>query len=350
MPVASFENDTVVATIVGCLHICKESKVVDRPYWPTLTGPRSPLLYQHTNHIPCQILAICCLTVLANAGCLGSQKAKVTPLGQPLNSKVGRGLGAPTDSRTAIEMLTAQNESNGKGWFAWTEPITEGWSKMTSSLMVTQKKPDTPHDRLSLDVESKPTPELYLGTAEYAASLGNLEEARGMLEKGLQLEPRADLKISLARVAVRQQDYKYADQLYQELLADNPQSPVLHNDLAMLYDQMGQTDRCYFHYAQAISLEPKSERYRNNLAARLIKDQKITEARRCLMETVDAPTADLTLSALLQQQGQTELAADFWRAAQRESRTLDQEHPLHDYFRSSKEQVAAQPQESSVWR
>lgn len=288
--------------------------------------------------------------MLATTGCLGSKNTKVTPLGQPLNSKVGRGLGAPTDSKTAVEMLTAQNQSQGKGWLGWTEPITQSWSKLTSSLMVTQKSSDAPHDRLSLDVDAKPTPDLYLGTAEYAASLGNLKEARSMLEKGLRLEPRADLKISLARVAVRQQDYEYAARIYHELLADNPQSPVLHNDLAMLYDQTEQADRCYFHYAQAISLAPKSERYRNNLASRLVKDQKLTEARRCLLEVVDAPTADLTLSALLQQQGQTSLAADFWRAAQRESRTLDQEHPLHDYFQSSQERVATRPQEASAWR
>jgi hypothetical protein len=306
-------------------------------------------LQHHSKRFQRLTLALCGFTMLANTGCLGPKNAKVTPLGQPLNSKVGRGLGAATDSKSAVEMLTSQNPSKGSGWFAWSEPITQGWSKMTSSLMVTKKNSGAPHDRLSLDVDAKPTPELYLGTAEYAATLGNLDEARNMLEKGLELESRPDLKISLARVAVRQHDFEYAGDLYQELLADNPQSPVLHNDLGMLYDQTGETERCYFHYAKAISLEPKSERYRNNLAARLVKDQKVNEARRCLLEVVDAPTADLTLSALLQQQGQTSLAADYWRAAKQASFTLDVEHPLHGYFQTSQERVASQPQSSSHW-
>lgn len=193
--------------------------------------------------------------------------------------------------------------------------------------MVTRDKPKRPHDRLSLDVNTPPTPELYLGAAEYAASTGQLEQARDMLEKGLAVESRDDLKISLARILARQGEFNDAEQRYQELLAATPNSALIHNDLGMLYDQMEQKDRSEYHFDQACLNDPGNRRYQTNLATRLIQDDRFDEARQKLMEGVDAQTADLTIYSLLRQQGRMDAATQYWQSARREILSMPSRQP-----------------------
>ena len=193
--------------------------------------------------------------------------------------------------------------------------------------MVTRGKPKLPHDRLSLDVNTPPTPELYLGAAEYAASTGQLEQARDMLEKGLAVESRDDLKISLARILARQGEFNDAEQRYQELLAATPNSALIHNDLGMLYDQMEQKDRSEYHFDQACLNDPGNRRYQTNLATRLIQDDRFDEARQKLMEGVDAQTADLTIYSLLRQQGRMDAATQYWQSARRQILSMPSRQP-----------------------
>ena len=132
-----------------------------------------------------------------------------------------------------------------------------------------------------------------------------------MLEKGLAVESRDDLKISLARILARQGEFNDAEQRYQELLAATPNSALIHNDLGMLYDQMEQKDRSEYHFDQACIHDPGNRRYQTNLATRLIQEDRFDEARQKLMEGVDAQTADLTIYSLLRQQGRMDAATQY---------------------------------------
>ena len=282
-------------------------------------------------------------------GCVSSSKSGPKALGQSLDSKRSGGVGSPTDSQSAINLIKERQAASEKtDWFAWTKPIGQGWSKLTNPLMARRSDPSKPHDQLSLDVEVDPNGDLFAGAAEYAMSMGNFQQARALYEKALeQEEERDDIRMGLARAAVMQGDFDAAQTTYTELLADNPNVAALHNDIAMMYDRMDEPQRCYYHFDQAIRLAPDSKRYRNNLAARMVKDGRVQQAQQMLREKVDGPTADLTISALLGQQGQTRLAADYWQSARREAHLLPFDHPLHSYFAESSatERVADRPRE-----
>ena len=265
--------------------------------------------------------------MLANTGCLSTKNSAVTPLGQPLKNQKSGGFGSPQNSTTAIELLEQKSQEPKGRWLAWTRPVSDRFKRTTEALMVTKGKPKLPHDRLSLDVNTPPTPDLYLGAAEYAASTGQLEQARDMLEKGLAVESRDDLKISLARILARQGEFNDAEQRYQELLAATPNSALIHNDLGMLYDQMEQKDRSEYHFDQACLNDPGNRRYQTNLATRLIQDDRFDEARQKLMEGVDAQTADLTIYSLLRQQGRMDAATQYWQSARREILSMPSRQP-----------------------
>ena len=268
------------------------------------------------------------LLVLANTGCLSTKNSAVTPLGQPLRNQKNGGFGSPQNSKTAIELLEQKNQEQEGGWLAWTRPVSDRFKRTTEALMVTKGKPKRPHDRLSLDVNTPPTPDLYLGAAEYAASTGQLKQARDMLEKGLAVESRDDLKISLARILARQGEFNDAEQRYRELLAATPNSALIHNDLGMLYDQMEQKDRSEYHFDQACLHDPGNRRYQTNLATHLIQDDRFDEARQKLMEGVDSQTADLTIYSLLRQQGRMDAATQYWQSARRQNLSMPSSQPL----------------------
>ena len=88
-----------------------------------------------------------------------------------------------------------KSEQEG-GWLAWTRPVSDRLKRTTEALMVTKGKPKRPRSTEFGCQHATHPGTVYLGAAEYAASTGQLEQARDMLEKGLAVEPRDDLKIS----------------------------------------------------------------------------------------------------------------------------------------------------------
>jgi len=172
-------------------------------------------------------------------------------------------------------------------------------------------------DPISLGYESgPPSAELYLSMARLSDQVGKVDEARGMYQKALLLEP-TNLKalLGLARLEDREGRMNEALRNYQLAAGANPQNAQVLNDLALCHARLGQLPVSLHLLNQAIQYQPQKLLYRNNIAKVLIEMNRIDEALNHQAAVHPPAVAQYNVGLLLHQRGRTAEAVRFLTAA-----------------------------------
>ncbi|NOY30691.1 MAG: tetratricopeptide repeat protein [Planctomycetes bacterium] len=172
-------------------------------------------------------------------------------------------------------------------------------------------------DPISLGYESgPPSAELYLSMARLSDQSGKADEARGMYQKAISLEP-TNLKalLGLARLEDREGRMDEALQNYQLAAGANPQNAQVLNDLALCHARLGQLPVSLHLLNQATQYQPQKPLYRNNIAKVLIEMNRIDEAVNHQAAVHPPAVAQYNVGLLLHRRGRTAEAIRFLTAA-----------------------------------
>jgi Tfp pilus assembly protein PilF/mono/diheme cytochrome c family protein len=108
---------------------------------------------------------------------------------------------------------------------------------------------------------------------------------------------------------------------YETMLLGDPKDASLHTDAALIYWDLGQTDRANAHYASAIAIEPANVRTRYNFATLLAEQRRFDEAATHFREAIalrpDHAEAHNNLGAVLWAQEKFREAAEHFSDALR---------------------------------
>ncbi len=133
--------------------------------------------------------------------------------------------------------------------------------------------------------------QLYEGQGKHAKALENYTKA-------LSIEPNNEAALlSLARLHSRQQQYAEAEQFYNRALAVRPQADV-YNEVASLMQKQGRNSEALAEVEKAITLEPNSQRFRNNLATMLVAGGRSDEAVQQLSQVFPPAVASYNVAYL----------------------------------------------------
>jgi len=172
-------------------------------------------------------------------------------------------------------------------------------------------------DPISLGFKSgPPSAELHLSMARLSDQGGKIDEARGLYQKALSLEP-TNLKalLGLARLEDREGRMDEALRNYQLAAGANPQNAQVLNDLALCHARLGQLPVSFHLLKQATQYQPQKPLYRNNIAKVLIEMNRIDEAMNHQAAVHPPAVAQYNVGLLLHQRGRTAEAIRFLTAA-----------------------------------
>ncbi len=109
--------------------------------------------------------------------------------------------------------------------------------------------------------------------------------------------------------------------LYERALSVGPGNALLHNNLAVEYAALGQTEKAVRQYEEALRMNPQHYKSRYNLGTLLLEQGKVEEAVSYLEEAVrlkpDGPDIRNILAAAYFQQGKYDQAEEQWFEALR---------------------------------
>jgi tetratricopeptide (TPR) repeat protein len=122
--------------------------------------------------------------------------------------------------------------------------------------------------------------------------------------------PSADELLDRARQCHRAGDLRQAEQLYRQVVQQQPGSAVAHYGLGHALGEQGQWQPALAHYREALRLQPGSPEVLNDLGVALAalgqRDEAVVRLREAVRVRPDVPPAHRNLGALLAQQGQPE--------------------------------------------
>jgi len=172
-------------------------------------------------------------------------------------------------------------------------------------------------DPISLGFESRPpSAELYLSMARLSDQGGKADEARGLYQKALSLEPtNLQALLGLARLEDREGRMDDALRNYQLAAGANPQNAQVLNDLALCHARLGQLPVSLHLLNQATQYQPQKPLYRNNIAKVLIEMNRIDEAVNHQAAVHPPAVSQYNIGLLLHQRGRTAEAVRFLTAA-----------------------------------
>jgi len=172
-------------------------------------------------------------------------------------------------------------------------------------------------DPISLGYKSGPTSAgLYLSMAQVSYQNGKIEEARGMYQKAISLEP-TNLKalLGLAHLEDREGRMEEALRNYQLAAGANPQNAQVLNDLALCHARLDQLPVALHLLSQATQYQPQKALYRNNIAKVLIELNRIDEAIAHQAAVHPPAVAQYNVGLLLHKKDRTAEAIRFLTAA-----------------------------------
>ncbi len=155
-----------------------------------------------------------------------------------------------------------------------------------------------------------------LAAARQAENRGMNAEAKRLYEIALQHAPDDRLALlSYARMLHRLGEFEASIGLYNRLLSVHRNDPVAMNDLSLCYARQGNMQQALALLAGAVSLQPESKRYRNNIAKLLIEVNRKEEAFSHLEHAHGGAIAHFNMGSMLHQRGRDREALDYLRAA-----------------------------------
>ncbi|GIW98548.1 MAG: hypothetical protein KatS3mg111_1881 [Pirellulaceae bacterium] len=150
---------------------------------------------------------------------------------------------------------------------------------------------------------------LLLQAAQSSDRQGKIDQAIRLYEQAQAVDAQADaVTHRLAMLYDQQGDDVRAQDAYERAVARNPQDPDLHNDMGMYHRRRGQFKEAEACFLQALQLQPTHARARNNLGIVLAMQGRLSESLAAFSQVSGAAVAHYNLSAILLQQGQTDLA------------------------------------------
>ena len=245
----------------------------------------------------------------------------------------GRGMGWPwsrqptgmtMNSEDVIAKLRGNNRPNPVAQSIKT--LTQGLSQVAPA----KKTAIEANDPLSLGMESKPTPEFYLGMADLAESSGNVARAAELYAAVLDLDQdNTQALAGAARTAVAQGDWPLAISHYERLLSsDSPAQASVHFGYGRALRQTQRHREAQAQFQQAIQLSPQELRYRHELAESLVETGQGQEAVTWLEPRTDSITAHLAVATMAAQRGNSAMERFHRQAALAAFQQLSSTHPL----------------------
>ena len=165
-------------------------------------------------------------------------------------------------------------------------------------------------DPISLGYEGgPPNAQLFISMAEVNDNGGNVDQARRMYLKALEVEPgNLTALLGLARMEDRLGRLDEAVRVYQGALASHPQDTTALNDLALCYARQGRLQPSLALLERATALQPGKQLYRNNVAKVLVEMNRLDDAITQLAAVYPPAVAHYNLGVMLNQRGRTQEA------------------------------------------
>lgn len=153
---------------------------------------------------------------------------------------------------------------------------------------------------------------LYVRAARLHEKQNEPDLAAKNYAKALELEPNnVEALVATARFHDKNGDAAQADATYQRALKISPQAGLIWNDAGLCYARHGQLSRAAEALQRAVETDPTSVRYRNNLAAVLVENQRAQEAFHHLRAVHPEPAANFNVGFLLHRQGRFQEAQPY---------------------------------------
>ena len=176
------------------------------------------------------------------------------------------------------------------------EPSAEVQDDLLNALDVSPEpiSGKTEHPGVELRPVSEPGAEA--GTAQRAESEPKIRSSPDEPDAPSVPRPQGN-ELARARDLVQSGRIEEAIARYLEILVENPQNLRAHNNLGILFDELGQHDTAVEHFEAALEVEPKNVEVRTNLASALTKlgrfDAADTSILQALRLSPDDPDARL---------------------------------------------------------
>ncbi len=207
---------------------------------------------------------------------------------------------------------------------------------ITSSLKQSVSKfsqavtPKTRHqpvdDAVSLSGKGKPGATLYTAVGRLYEESGKLTEAAQQYEKALKHTPDyLGALLAYAQLKDRRTgDSESARKLYLRAAKAHPNEASVFNNLGAFYARGRKFDLAVTALRRAIHLQPKTKKYRNNIAVVLVETGQTNEALTHLKVVHSEAVAHYNLGYLLEKKGQSQAAAAYFSIALRKNPSLVQ--------------------------
>lgn len=178
-----------------------------------------------------------------------------------------------------------------------------------------QQFPDPTH----LAFDSGPvTPDLHISAARMMVQKGEIAAAFQHYQSALRIDPRCrHALIGLARLQHRGGDLAGAIKTYQVALQRLGKDAVVCNDLGLCLARAGRHEEATQMLRTALSINPNSKMYRNNLAATYVDARRPNEALQVLGQAYGDTIAQYNVGYLLQQRGALDEAREYFIRALR---------------------------------
>ncbi|BAZ93194.1 methyltransferase [Thiohalobacter thiocyanaticus] len=132
------------------------------------------------------------------------------------------------------------------------------------------------------------------GFAQGWAELGHIErqaehyaDAATYYERAVRLQPNFELRFNLAYCLYAAERFGPAHKLYEQLLEQDADNPLLHNNLGRLYERLGQIEPAEQHFRRAVELQPRLATAHCNLGRVLLAKKDLAEARRSYQQAIE---------------------------------------------------------------
>lgn len=235
------------------------------------------------------------------------------------------------DSAAALE---APSAGLGQRAAASGEPTGfAGWLSSTgeaiSDALTIEETVLPAEDGVDLNSKAKITPELHYAQGKILERKGELDAAVAKYEEALKLDAKhVPSKLALARVQDRRGRTADADRLYRQAVIDEPQNAVAFNDLGLFLARQKKLSEAQGALENAIRLEPKSQLYRNNLAAVHVEAGEPIKAAQALEPVFGKAIASYNVAFLLKERNQIGPAHEWSLHATKLDPTMAPAHAL----------------------
>ncbi len=108
---------------------------------------------------------------------------------------------------------------------------------------------------------------------------GDLKRAKSLYIEILNRdEKHIDAALNLANIYLKEHRYSFAIDLLQKALRFAPQNALIYNQLGIIYEKIGKSDRAIEHYKNAIRVDEKFINAYNNIGAMMYRQKRYKEA------------------------------------------------------------------------